>query len=254
MMALMRQFAFLLLLALFSITPSGPLAAQTASSQIFTVQADRQQLPQSAEAANIVMAKSAQILQIRLTKMGGRTVSVQRLGADQLSVTLSAKDPEKLLTAALQGRGALSFHLVNEQLSAEDIEAGKAPTGSILLPMADGYSKLAIRQAGALSGKYIVRAQRTFTQGDNMPAVDILLDDEGRQKFGKMTHANVGKLIAVVLDGKILTAPRINEPILGGMLQISGRLSLREADELAAKLASGSLPVDFSIVAKRNDQ
>ncbi len=85
----------------------------------------------------------------------------------------------------------------------------------------------------------------------NAATVSITFNSEGGAKFAKLTSANVGKPFAIILDGKVLSAPNINEPILGGSAVISGNFTTDSANQLAISLRSGALPVDLKVVEER---
>ena len=81
--------------------------------------------------------------------------------------------------------------------------------------------------------------------------VSITFNQQGGAKFAKLTTENVNKPFAIILDGKVLSAPNINEPILGGSAQISGSFTVDSANQLAISLRSGALPVDLKVVEER---
>jgi preprotein translocase subunit SecD len=97
-----------------------------------------------------------------------------------------------------------------------------------------------------------VKADPTFDSQTNEPAVTIQFDSEGGQKFARMTQQNVNKLFAIVLDGQVISAPQIREPIFGGVSQISGSFTTESANALSISLRSGALPVDLKIVEERS--
>jgi preprotein translocase subunit SecD len=82
--------------------------------------------------------------------------------------------------------------------------------------------------------------------------VNIQFNGEGGQRFARMTQQNTGKLFAIILDGQVISAPQINEPILGGASQISGSFTVESASQLAISLNSGALPVDLKVVEERS--
>ena len=90
-----------------------------------------------------------------------------------------------------------------------------------------------------------------FNNQSNEPTVSFSLDRVGAQKFGRATSDNVGKRLAIVLDGNIISAPSINEPITGGNGMISGNFSFQEATDLALLLRSGALPTLLTVVEER---
>jgi preprotein translocase subunit SecD len=118
--------------------------------------------------------------------------------------------------------------------------------------MQDGSGNIAVRRLGGISGDKLVKADPSFDQQSNQPAVTIQFDSEGGQKFTRMTQQNTGKLFAIILDGQVISAPVIREPIYGGVSQISGSFTVESANQLAIALRSGALPVDLKIVEERS--
>src|SRR5690606_29361474 len=94
-------------------------------------------------------------------------------------------------------------------------------------------------------------AQPGFDSQTNQPIITFRFDQSGSRKFGRFTQANVGRPFAIVLDGKVLSAPVIQTAILGGTGQISGNFTVDSANKLAVQLRSGALPVDMTIVEER---
>jgi len=102
-----------------------------------------------------------------------------------------------------------------------------------------------------MSGENLIDAQPNFNNQSNQPTVSFTLDRLGAQKFGRTTTDNVGKRLAIVLDGKIVSAPSINEAITSGNGMISGNFSFQQATDLALLLRSGALPTPLNIVEER---
>ena len=102
-----------------------------------------------------------------------------------------------------------------------------------------------------ISGDQLIDATQGFDQQNNQPVVNIRFDSQGGRRFARTTQENVGKPFAIILDGKVLSAPRINEPILGGSAQISGNFTVESANELAIALRSGKLPVALNVIEER---
>jgi preprotein translocase subunit SecD len=116
--------------------------------------------------------------------------------------------------------------------------------------MADGTGAVAVKRRVMVSGDQIVKAQQGFDQ-DGRPIVEIGFNTAGARRFGRTTQENVGKPFAIILDDKVLSAPNINEPILGGQAQISGNFTVQSANDLAVSLASGKLPVKLNVIEER---
>ena len=102
-----------------------------------------------------------------------------------------------------------------------------------------------------LTGTDLKDAQAAMNQQNNQAVVNLEFSDEGSKKFADATLANVGRQIAILLDGEVLTDPVVREPILGGRAEISGQRNLEEAQRIAVLLRSGALPVKVNIIETR---
>lgn len=103
-----------------------------------------------------------------------------------------------------------------------------------------------------LSGQQLERAEVAFNPNTGIPEVSLEFDDEGKQLFGEITERNVGKLVAIYLDGSPISIPRVNEPIKEGRAVISGEFTINEAKELARRLNAGALPVPITLMSQQN--
>ncbi len=103
----------------------------------------------------------------------------------------------------------------------------------------------------ALTGTDLKDAQASTNPQTGQNVVNLEFSDEGAQKFADLTMRNVGRTIAILLDGEVLTAPNVREPILGGRAEITGQKTLEEAQNLAVVLRSGALPVKVEIIETR---
>jgi len=118
-------------------------------------------------------------------------------------------------------------------------------------PAAGGVPVLAVKRLGGIKGDELTDAKQAFEPKTNAAVVSITFNQQGGEKFAKLTTENVGKRFAIILDGKVLSAPSMNEPILGGSAQISGSFNVQSATQLAIALRSGALPVDLTVVEER---
>ena len=162
--------------------------------------------------------RATHIIERRVNALGLTEPVVQRQGRDRIIVELpGVKDPEKAIN--MLGKTAmLEFKDPNNKtvLTGTDLKDAKAVVGN-----------------------------------GNQPLVSMEFSDEGGQKFADVTARNVGKRIAITLDGEVLTAPVVQEAITGGRAQITGNRSMEEAQHLAILLRSGSLPVKLEIIENR---
>ena len=102
-----------------------------------------------------------------------------------------------------------------------------------------------------LTGTDLKDAQASTNPQSGQNVVNLEFSDEGAQKFADLTMKNVGRTIAILLDGEVLTAPNVREPILGGRAEITGQKTIEEAQNLAVVLRSGALPVKVEIIETR---
>ena len=109
---------------------------------------------------------------------------------------------------------------------------------------------MAVKRRVMVSGDQLTDAKQSFDQ-DGRPVVSITFNSAGARRCGRVTQENVNKPFAIILDDKILSAPNINEPILGGQAQISGSFTVESANALAISLASGKLPVKLNFIEER---
>jgi preprotein translocase subunit SecD len=129
------------------------------------------------------------------------------------------------------------------------LTSGRAPPGSQVLPMQDG-GRIAVKRRAMVTGDQLINAQQAYNQ-NNQPAVSITFDGRGARSFARVTKENVGKPFAIILDDVVISAPNINEPILGGSAQITGSFTVQTATDLAVQLRSGKLPVKLNVIEER---
>ena len=142
----------------------------------------------------------------------------------------------------------MTFHLVNENVTSEQVATGHAPNGTLLLPYIDNPNQVVpVYSHVEVSGESLKDSQADFDQ-NNMPVVTTVFDASGARRFAKLTTEHVNERFAIVLDGKVLSAPNIREPIPGGRGQISGGFTLQGAKDLAVLLRSGALPAPLTVI------
>jgi protein-export membrane protein SecD len=193
--------------------------------------------------------QSIEIVRRRVDETGVNEPTIQRQGSDRILVQLPGVDDPDRIKRLLGETAALTFHLVD--LSADVGAAGRVPPGSKRLPSIEGDGRTyIIKNRIMVSGENLEDAQATFQQGQ--PVVSIRFDGLGAKQFGRATTDNVGKPFAIVLDNKVVSAPRINEPILGGSAVISGGFDVAGAQDLALLLRAGALPAPLTILEERS--
>jgi preprotein translocase subunit SecD len=204
----------------------------------------------SARALKDAMSVARDVVRRRIDPQGTKEITVITQGERRLLVQVpGVEDPEGL--KRLIGQTArLEFKLVDLTADPNLVAQGRAPAGSQVLPLADGTGAMALKRRVIVSGDQLVDAKPSFDQ-DGQAVVSITFNSAGARRFGRVTQENVNKPFAIILDDKILSAPNINEPILGGQAQISGNFTVESANQLAVSLASGKLPVKLNFIEER---
>ena len=189
---------------------------------------------------NSALKQSIEIVRRRIDDVGTKEPTILQRGEKRILVELPGlKDPERIKD--LLGKTAqLNFRLVSEN----------SEFGTDKLISENGET-LNISKRIIMSGENLIDAQPNINNQNNEPTVSFTLDRLGAQKFGRATTDNVGKRLAIVLDGEIVSAPSINEAITSGNGMISGNFSFQEATDLALLLRSGALPTPLSVVEER---
>jgi protein-export membrane protein SecD len=189
---------------------------------------------------NSALKQSIEIVRRRIDDVGTKEPTILQRGEKRILIELPGlKDPERI--KALLGKTAqLNFRLVSE-----NIEFGFDKL------ISENGEELNVSKRIIMTGENLIDAQPNINNQNNEPTVSFTLDRLGAQKFGRATTDNVGKRLAIVLDGEIVSAPSINEAITSGNGMISGNFSFQEATDLALLLRSGALPTPLLIVEER---
>ena len=189
---------------------------------------------------NSALKQSIEIVRRRIDDVGTKEPTILQRGEKRILVELPGlKDPERI--KALLGKTAqLNFRLVSEnnEFGVDEL-------------ISENGEKLDVSKRIIMSGENLIDAQPSIQNQSNEPTVSFTLDRLGAQKFGRATTDNVGKRLAIVLDGEIVSAPNINEPITSGNGMISGNFTFQEATDLALLLRSGALPTPLLVVEER---
>lgn len=208
------------------------------------------------QAVTQAMDTAVEVVRKRIDALGTKEPTIIRSGPTRIVVQVPGLQDPQALKNLLGQTAKLEFKLLDSSALPSDVARGIAPPGSEIVPYADaseggGVAAEAVKRLGGIRGDQLTNAQQTNNQQTNEPVVNITFNTEGGAKFAKLTQLNVGKRFAIILDGKILSAPTINEPIMGGSAIISGRFTTESANALAISLRSGALPVDLKVVEER---
>jgi len=197
--------------------------------------------------------RALEVIRNRIDQFGVREPSIQRQGEDEIVVQLPGVTDRERAIDLIGKTALLEFKLVS--LDAEKIKAaiaGTVPEGFELKYSEDDKEPLLLESKAIMTGDTLTSAEVSFSQSQfNEPVVSLKFNPEGAKKFAEITAANVGRRLAIVLDGKVQSAPNIREAIPSGEAVISGRFAIEDAQDLALVLRVGALPAPMYIEEER---
>lgn len=198
------------------------------------------------------VTQSTEVIRRRVDELGTTEPTIQREGSARIIVQVPGlQDPQRLKNI-LNQTAKLSFHMVDQSMSAQDALNSRPPaTSEILYSKDDPPVPFLVEKRALVSGEDLVDAQASFNSQNNEPVVTFRFDSKGATRFAQATSENVGRPFAIVLDNEVLSAPVIREPILGGSGQISGSFTVQSANDLAVLLRAGALPATLTVVEER---
>ena len=209
---------------------------------------DLQLAERTVEAARLSQALlEARFLDLNIQAVA--TVQPQRSGARLLVRMSRSEDPQRLIKLATRA-GELTFRMIDVSMAPEKALRSAPPSGTDVLygRMEQGKLPYLVEKRAVITGRDLESAAPILDQRTNEPVVTFRFNTAGTRKFGQATAENVGRPMAIVVDGEVLSAPIIREPITGGSGQISGNFTLKDANELAAVLRYGALPARLKVV------
>jgi protein-export membrane protein SecD len=196
---------------------------------------------------------SIETIRRRVDAFGTTEPSIQREGRNRILVQVPGVSDVQRLKNLIGETGKLEFRMVDPSADAADVAASKkAPPGTELVYSSDEPPiPYVLKDQVLVSGESLVGSQPGFDSQTGEPVVTFRFDSAGAKRFGRATQDNVGLPFAIVLDNKVVSAPVIREPILGGTGQISGSFSVQEANDLSVLLRSGALPAKLTVIEER---
>lgn len=214
---------------------------------------------------NSAVSAAIEIIRKRIDSVGTTEPIIVRQGRDRILVQVPGFDDTKRLKELIGKTARLSFHAVHPTMTGQEADETRVPYGFVVFPSSDrgeeGFKYL-VRERPVVRGEDLVDAQPGFDSRNNQPIISFRFNQRGARAFGKFTSENVGSPFAIVLDngknletGKrdisVISAPTIQEPILGGTGQISGSFTVKTANDLAVQIRSGALPTPLTIIEER---
>ncbi|MEM0899953.1 MAG: protein translocase subunit SecDF [Pseudomonadota bacterium] len=198
------------------------------------------------------LSQTVEVIRGRIDELGTTEPIIQRQGEDRIIVQVPGLDDPERLKTLIGTTARLTFQMVDADADVEQAIASRPPAGSELLYSTDDPPfPYVLERREIVTGENLEDAQAGFDSRTNEPIVTFRFDGTGAQRFGAATQRNVGRLFAIILDDEVITAPRINEPILGGSGQISGNFTVESANDLAILLRAGALPLTPTFVEER---
>jgi preprotein translocase subunit SecD len=204
----------------------------------------------TAQALKDAMGVARDVVHRRIDPAGTKEITVVTEGGNRILVEVPGVENPEALKALIGQTARLEFKLVDLSANQQDVQQGRAPPGSQVLPMADGTGFMAVKRRVMVSGDQLTDAKQSFDQ-DGRPDIDITFNTTGARRFARATQENVNKPFAIILDDKVLSAPNIESAILGGRANITGNFTVQSAHDLAVSLASGKLPVKLNVIEER---
>ena len=192
---------------------------------------------------NASLDQAIEIVRRRVDEVGTNEPNILKRGNDRILVELPGLDDPNRIKSLLGKTANLTFQFISQN-SEESF-------GTEKLSFEDDDREAIVSKRIILSGDNLVDAKPTMNSQTNETVVSFSLDRVGAKKFGKATSTGVGKQLAIILDGKIISAPTVREPIVGGSGQISGNFTFQSATDLALLLRSGALPAPLNIIEER---
>ncbi len=202
------------------------------------------------QSIDTAMNDAREVVDKRINALGTLEPTVVREGNSRIVVQVPGLQDPSALKQLLGKTAKLEFRLVDTSADPAQIAQGNVPPGSVVMPYAEGGGPIAVQRAVMITGDMLVNATQTYDPQTGAPGVTLQLDGAGSKRFAKVTQENSGKPFAIIVDGTVISAPRINEPILGGSAVINGGFTVQSANELAIALRSGKLPIALKVVSE----
>ena len=210
---------------------------------------------EKARMAKVALGQAVTTIRNRIDQFGVTEPDIREQPDDnRIIVQLPGiKDADRAIRIVGQ-TAHLEFRIVRDDVDPDRVAKGLIPVGTEVLPMIGkdgGTSDVLVEKEAALTGEYITDAGPAFDNRTNETYVRMNFNNRGATLFEKITEENKGKRMAIVLDGKVRSAPVIQERIGGGVASITGRFTTQEAQDLSLVLRAGSLPAPVSVMEER---
>jgi len=233
----------------FSAVPERDIAVRVSGQEILVSLTEVAVIARTQSAVQ----QSIEIVRRRIDELGTTEPVIQQQGVSRILVQVPGLDDPQRLKELLGQTAQMNFRLVSNAMSGEQAVATRTvPTGTEIIYTSDEPSSpVLVERRIMVGGDRLVDAQPAFNQQTGAPVVNFRFDSTGARQFGEVTRNNVGRPFAIVLDDKVISAPVIREPIMGGSGQISGNFTVQAANDLAILLRAGALPAPLNVLEER---
>jgi preprotein translocase subunit SecD len=193
------------------------------------------------------VAQTIEIIRRRIDLLGTKEPDIRQQGIDRIAIEAPGEsDPQKLKDVIGQ-TAKLTFQMVDESTQAENLQTIVPPDDMVLPDEDKGGTVIVVKRRVSVDGAMLTHAQQGFNQNGD-PVVEFRLNGQGAHRFGQVTTENLHHRFAIILDNKVIEAPVIQSPIIGGQGEISGNFTPDSANQLALLLNSGALPAPLHVV------
>jgi preprotein translocase subunit SecD len=200
------------------------------------------------DAAEDAVTRSIEIIRKRIDALGATNPDIARQGANRIVIEAPGESDPERLKAVIGKTAKLTFQLVDTTLSPDDLKAGRIPPDDTILPSDDHYQPYyVVKRRVMVDGGMLTNALAGHDE-NGQPDINFAFNGMGAQRFGEATSENVGKPFAIIIDSRIISAPNIHTPILGGSGEITGNFTEESAHDLALMLKTGALPAPLHMI------
>ena len=200
------------------------------------------------------LADSIEVVRRRIDPAGNKEVLIQAQGEDRIVVQAPGDNDPEALKQIINRTGQLSFHRVDTSVSPSEAQAGVLPPGRMVTPIAEteGGGLLVLFEEAEVTGDMVESASAGVNDDGGGFQINFSFDQRGARRFADYTREHVGELFAIVLDGEVISYPRIQTPITGGSGRITGNFAPDEAQRIATLIRSGALPAPLTTLDQRS--
>jgi len=236
----------------------GQLAGVPGGREVAISQAPDQRIrivfiPEAFDAAAAkAVEQNIEVIRRRIDQMGTKEPDIARQGKDRIVIQAAGESDPNRLKSVIGQTAKLTFQMVDDAATPEDMAAGRVPPGDEIVGSSDGYStQYLVKKRAPITGEMLTNASAGFDQNTGRPIVQFRMNGIGARRFADITRQNIGKRFAIILDKKVISAPVIEGVIPGGSGQIRGNFTQESANELVVLLNAGALPAPMKVEEQR---